>query len=457
MTQRRIKELLDREGPRIRKRFRAVMQRVKDQKTVSELETALAEGRIAEVLDDVEAAAGAFASRLDALKSMVGHETADYLSANLDKLVSYDAGNPKAVEVLQQNRARLVGGVTEQQRQAIVVILSEQTAKGVNPRRQAMLIRDVIGLTPKQAAKVLTYRRALETPTPLNPDEPVDPEAPPPKPRRGFTPEDIDRRVAKFADKQIAVRAETIARTETLSAVHEGMAQSFQQAIDKGVLEAGTIVQKWNAGDPPRTREWHASMDGQERPWGEPFISGHGVELRWPGDTNAPTDERARCRCAVSRRIVRKPDIAPVAKRSPMVIFIAGGPGTGKTTLGRAMSESLGLPLISTDDFIAMGWSEASEHVAELIADGAPRIVEGVRVPHILRKALAMRPGVKPCDRVIWLNTVHRAQTPKQESMEKAARTVFAEIMDELRVVGVEIRIERGDGCLMLAPFTAAA
>lgn len=445
MTQRRINELLSREGPRIRKRFIAVMSRVKDAYTAAKLEQALAEGRIAEVLDDVEAASGAFASRVQALQDLASHDTAEFLSANLDKLVSYDAGNPKAVAVIQQNRARLVGGITEQQRQAIVEVLSTGTAAGDNPRKQAVRIRDVIGLTPKQAAAVARYRAGLEAPTPLNPDEPPDPEAPASKPAPTRPQEQIDRMVERVANRMIKARAETIARTESLSAVHEGLAQAFGQAIDNGTVDADQIVQRWVIGG-TNHRPWHESMHGQEQPWGTPFTSGKGNLLRWPGDVRAPPAERLNCQCAVARRIVRKPDIAPaepvdVEKRSPMVICITGGPGTGKTTLGQAMAAELGLTLVSTDDFIGLGWSRASAYLAERLSDGTPRIVEGVAVPRALRKLLALRPGEKPCDRLIVLTTVHRAQTPEQAAMGKGIHTVLDEILPALIALGVEVDV----------------
>jgi hypothetical protein len=304
MTQRRIRELLSKEGPRIRKRFLAVMQRVKDDHAISELETALSEGRIAEYLDSVEKAAGAFASRTEALRTVVGHETADFLSQHVDKLVSYDASNPAAVDLIRTNRARLVGGITESQRGAIVDILAAGTAEGINPRQMAVKIRDVIGLTRKQAARVTAFRDRLEAKemTPLNADAPEGEDAPP-RPKAP-TAAQIDKRVAAFAQRQLNARAEDIARTEAKSAVDETLHNTFQQAIDAGNVNAEQIECKWLAGDPPRTRAWHASMDGQTRPWGELFTSGLGNSLRFPGDPNAPAKERRKCRCGIARRIL---------------------------------------------------------------------------------------------------------------------------------------------------------
>lgn len=305
MTQRRIRELLSKEGPRIRKRFLQVMQRVKDRHTAAELEQALSEGRISEYLDDIEKAAGAVASRLEALRTMVGHETADFLSTQVDKLVSYDAANDKAVALVRSNRARLVSAITEAQRGAIADILSDGTAAGVNPREMAVHIRDVIGLTRKQASNVTAYRRRLTRTDPTPAPDADGVVAPGPKPR---PPAQVDRMVERYANRQLKARAEAIARTEAKGAVDETLHNTFEQAIGAGSVDATQIEMKWLAGDPPRTRPHHAVMDGQIRAWGESFRDGLGNELRYPGDRQAPPETTVQCRCAVSRRLVRMPD-----------------------------------------------------------------------------------------------------------------------------------------------------
>jgi hypothetical protein len=41
-------------------------------------------------------------------------------------------------------------------------------------------------------------------------------------------------------------------------------------------------------------------MNGQLRAFGEPFLSGNGFELAYPGDANAPGSETINCRCVVT-------------------------------------------------------------------------------------------------------------------------------------------------------------
>lgn len=82
-------------------------------------------------------------------------------------------------------------------------------------------------------------------------------------------------------------------------------------------------------------------------------------------------------------------------------IAIAGPSKVGKTTLCERVMDR---PVIHTDDFMGMEWSKASEHVVQLANDtpGA-LVVEGVRVPHALRKGMRVS-----C--VIWLEAMGRYQ-----------------------------------------------
>lgn len=122
-----------------------------------------------------------------------------------------------------------------------------------------------------------------------------------------------------------------------------------------------------------------------------------------------------------------------------MRIAIVGGPRTGKTQAARAVALATGLPLVSTDDFIAMGWSQASQHVADMLADGAPRVVEGVAVARALRKALRDRPDERPIDRLVILTVPKVEQTDGQRVMASGIDTVLDEILGELQALGVVV------------------
>lgn len=122
-----------------------------------------------------------------------------------------------------------------------------------------------------------------------------------------------------------------------------------------------------------------------------------------------------------------------------MRIAIVGGPRTGKTQAARAVALATGLPLVSTDDFIQLGWSQASQHVADLLADGAPRVIEGVAVARVLRKALRDRPGERPVDRLVILTVPKVEQTDGQRAMASGIDTVLEEVLPDLQALGVVV------------------
>lgn len=126
-------------------------------------------------------------------------------------------------------------------------------------------------------------------------------------------------------------------------------------------------------------------------------------------------------------------------------IAITGGPRTGKTTLAAKLAKESSLPIVCTDDFKELGWSEASTHVANLIAKSEPAIIEGVAVPRALRKALEAAPDERPLDKLIvvepsrrW-HEKHSPQSHGQRAMGKGVHTVLEEILPDLRRLGVEI------------------
>lgn len=96
-------------------------------------------------------------------------------------------------------------------------------------------------------------------------------------------------------------------------------------------------------------------------------------------------------------------------------IGVAGGPRTGKTTLVERVADR---PVVHTDDFMHLEWSLASLAVRDKLQGLPAFVVEGVRVPHALRKGLIV-------DAVVWLDQPLVHTTYKQNDMSKACLTVF--------------------------------
>ncbi len=304
-----MEELIARLEPRMRARFREVMRTVRRRRTVAELEAALEDGSIGTVLDDVEAAAGKVAAESAAAHATVAAEVLTHVQGKVEQLLSYDGTNPRVVAALQRSRYDMIQGLREDQRQAIGEALRLGAAEGWNPRQTAIAIRDSIGLTADQTRWVANYRRALETADrralayklrDARSDSAVRAAVESGKP---LAQDRIDRLVARYSERQLKLRAETIARTETIRAAHEAQDEAYEQVIESG-LDVDRLQAQWHAGAKPRTRDSHVTMNGQLRRHGVPFRSGAGFELRCPCDASAPASEVVNCRCGKSVRIL---------------------------------------------------------------------------------------------------------------------------------------------------------
>ena len=143
--------------------------------------------------------------------------------------MAFDATNPEAVAWAERNAARLVTGVTDDVRDAIRLFVQRGFEEGIPPARLAALIRDGIGLTPRDAEAVLNRRAKLLA--------------------EGATEAEVDKKTRAYSEKLIRRRALTIARTETMRAANEGQMQLWSQAREAGLL-TGKEKKVWITADP---------------------------------------------------------------------------------------------------------------------------------------------------------------------------------------------------------------
>ncbi len=124
--------------------------------------------------------------------------------------------------------------------------------------------------------------------------------------------------------------------------------------------------------------------------------------------------------------------------------IIVGGPKTGKTTLAAKMlSEGNLRAVIHCDDYINLGWSEASAELANKMDSwkGNEAIcLEGVAAVRGLRKWLLKHMGPIPAQ-IIYLIEPYQKLTPGQAAMAKGVKTVYDEIHPELLRRGTVIQI----------------
>ncbi len=314
--QSRIEALLVGASLTYRTRFLETVDAIRDQFTLQELEHLLEQGRFDEALVRAEVSAAHLASAYSASYVLAGQSTAAFIANSLSVLVNFDQTNLRAVEQMRISQLRMIREFTEEQRLVTRMAIVEGISQGLNPKQQALLFKESIGLTQQQWAAVQNYRRLLEQ----NSAESLTREL-----RDGrfdrtirgalstgepLSATQINRMVERYHENMLRYRAETIARTEALRSVHEGIDESYRQAIEAGTLNADELTQFWRNARDARVRDSHVSMEGQQRPLGQPFLSGDGNLLRYPGDIDAPASDAVLCRCVKTTRFTVD---APVA------------------------------------------------------------------------------------------------------------------------------------------------
>jgi hypothetical protein len=306
----RIAALISSWETEIQFRFYKMIYDMQQSLDLDEIARLIESGNVMQAVRTVELHTAKFANGVNASYLDSG-ESAENFLVSREIAVVFDQTNSRAVRWMQENRLRLVREMVDDTRAVLRQTMTRGIETGINPREQARYFRSSIGLTARQEAAVSNYRRLLgqnstESLTRALRDRRFDPTV-----QRAIgtgnplTPEQIDRMVARYRERYIKYRAETIARTETLRSVHQGNREMYQQAIDSGTLTRDGVIQIWNVRLDGRQRDWHGSMTGQERQIGEMFISGQGNSLEYPGDFNAPGSETIDCRCRLSTRIVR--------------------------------------------------------------------------------------------------------------------------------------------------------
>jgi len=290
---------------------------LRDQNSVDAIEARIRAGDWTGAVQAVEDAALKFAAETHS-QYVRSAETAskwlDEQPATADSLVRFDVTQPAVIRRAQQNQLETVQGFLDEQHQIARQItqraLAQGTADSLNPREIAQQFRDSIGLAPVQEQWLANYRDALESGdltkalgyelSSGHSDRTIR------AARDGeyqLTQGQIDTAVERFRQNAITYRAETIARTETLRNVHEGVTDAYEQAVSCGDVAADDLVKEWiHAGGERDPRLSHVALDGTQVGFRDTFDVG-GVRMKFPGDSSAPVSEVANCRCTFATTV----------------------------------------------------------------------------------------------------------------------------------------------------------
>lgn len=240
-----------------------------------------------------------------------------YLGGNY--AIRFDGRHPRAEAWVRDNSSVLIQNIVEDQLISVRRVMNEGLAAGINPRTTAL---DIVGrvdpITKRRSGGILGLNQQQERAAnraaqelrdgdfaaylqrtrrdkrfdaavraAVRTDKPLDQKT-------------IDKMVGRYRDRLLQLRGETIARTETITAMRAGRHEGFHQLLDSGAVNDSQIKRVWDATGDARTRPDHLAMSGVEVVgMGDPFTMPDGTQMMYPGDTSlgAGGDQSINCRC----------------------------------------------------------------------------------------------------------------------------------------------------------------
>lgn len=102
--------------------------------------------------------------------------------------------------------------------------------------------------------------------------------------------------------------AKQLAQTYAQQAYNAGRNHAIQQLLDNGTITLDQVQKKWRTMRDERVRHSHATMNNQRVGFTEPFVSGIGGLLMYPGDTSLAASDADiyNCRCSLEYTISRR-------------------------------------------------------------------------------------------------------------------------------------------------------
>jgi hypothetical protein len=228
----------------------------------------------------------------------VGSEVARVLTARGIQL-SFNAMHPNVVLFAREKAAELVAGIPKETKQIIAEVIARGAERGLTVVEQARAIREVIGLPPHwanapQALAEELRNGEIASATSRRMSAVLKQQIRSAAANDTMTEAFIKSVTKDYSASLINARALTIARTETIRAANFGLAESWDQGVDQGVLPA-TVKQVWIVTPDDRlcyicSRIPDMNPDG--RGLGESFMTPE-------GPVDLPPAPHPNCRCAV--------------------------------------------------------------------------------------------------------------------------------------------------------------
>lgn len=320
-------DLMARHEPELARAFMDAVNDLRSNADPSRLTAALERGDLDAALSALNLDPAAYSRLHEAMRGayVAGGTVTAATVQNAGVVFRFDVRNLRAEAWLNQHSSQLITRIVADQREAVRSYLVAGMEQGANPRTAALDVvgridratgrreGGVLGLSAPQEQALVRARAELASGDPaqlrnyltrIRRDRRFDRSVM--KALRDGEPvpaETVNRAATAYSNRLLALRGETIARTESLASLHAAQQEALQQAVDGGAIEANQVRRVWRSAADSRVRDTHRAMNGDSVGLNEPWISPSGALLRYPGDPDAPVSEIANCRCWAETRI----------------------------------------------------------------------------------------------------------------------------------------------------------
>lgn len=183
--------------------------------------------------------------------------------------VSFDVLSEKTVTAIRTLETDAIQSLKDEVRDVVRAHVEDGLREGKGPKEIARGLRSVIGMSPTQSRHAANYRVKLETAGKLSAEQ-------------------IDKAVATYERRAIALNTETNARTITLQAMKTGRRLAWEDAGARGIVDTGRLMKKWSTVIDGRERPEHHDMNGQVVRYDDAYPN---------GDSYAGEGDPFNCRC----------------------------------------------------------------------------------------------------------------------------------------------------------------
>lgn len=327
-----LNDLIDKLSPDMEKAFHAAVDDLKSEIVLREVVEKLEKQDIQGALDALHIDPAAFRPLTEALRTAFNSGGA-LVANNLPQLFDpqgarvvfrWDVSNQGAEANIRDLSSSLITNVTQGTIEAARQTIVNGYAQGQGPNTIALDLvgrqnkangqreGGVLGLNAQQSALIERTRINLASGDPAlmkkyldlqtrdkRLDGTVNKAIAAGKPLDADT---LNRVLMRLRDKNLKLRGETIARTETLTSVLSAKHEAYRQSLSKANRDETLVKRTWRSADDGKVRHTHMILNGQVvHGMDLPFVSPSGAQLRYPGDVGlgAGAGEVINCRCDV--------------------------------------------------------------------------------------------------------------------------------------------------------------